>query len=80
MVFYNSAYPQRIKPILKTGPSLFLVTSLLLLWPVLINIKQYRLYERNEKLLYKSNYFERMMRDRQDRFIYFIYPTLYSQP
>lgn len=80
MTLYNSAYPQRVRPWLKSMPSMALLVGFFSLIPVILNLRDYRLYERTPKTWDKSNFFEGMMRRRQDRFMYIEYPTLFSQP
>jgi hypothetical protein len=80
MVFYKSSYPLVARVYLKVVPSFVLCVAILTAPPILTNLKDYIVDGRNKKLIFKSNFLERTLRDRIPRNKNFVMEKLYEQP
>ena len=76
----RSALPPIIKNYLKAAPAVWVGMVFLVGTPVLINIQNYRMHERNPKICVKSNQVEKYYRKRDSKFRNHVYPLLTNQP
>lgn len=80
MVFYRSSYPPAVRVWLKMVPSTVLFFVVCSVPAVVINLRDYNLHQHNEKQTFKSNFFERQLRERRYYYRNKIYPTINEQP
>ena len=76
----KSSYPPLIKNYLKIMPSVVIGFVIIGLIPTVISTLNYKNHERNPKPYYKSGPFEKMVRNREDRFRYYMAEHLKNQP
>lgn len=80
MVFYKSSYPKSMRVWMKMVPAAFLLLLAGSVPVLAAHMKAYRLHQRHEKFVYKSNPFERFMRERASLFENQVLAELYEQP
>jgi hypothetical protein len=76
----RSAIPPIIKNYLKAAPAVWVSLIFFVGSPILINIYNYRVHQRNPKNWIKSGQFEKSLRVRDSRFRNVVHPSLTYQP